>query len=153
MRARPLPLALAAANCGALLLALWPWLAPAGDARTTALPPPQRTAAADAIPKLPPAHTFAAIAERPLFAPTRRPDAAAPATATGLAAQYRLLGVILAQGKGRVLLAPAGGGRVIELAPGDRIAGWRLRRVEQDRAVFASPIGEATLRVAPAPRR
>ncbi|MGH7087717.1 MAG: hypothetical protein ACREFQ_02330, partial [Stellaceae bacterium] len=89
MRARPVPLALAAANCGVLLLALWPWIAPAGDARTAALPPPLRTAAADAIPTLPPAHTFAAIAERPLFAPTRRPDAAAPAAPTGFAAQYR----------------------------------------------------------------
>jgi hypothetical protein len=148
MRARPLSLGLAAANLAVAALALWPVMAPVGAASMAPAAAPAR-ADRPAPGRLGPSASFDAIAARPLFSPTRRPDASAPAG--GLAARYRLIGIVTVRDRGRVLLAPIAGGRAIELGKGDALEGWTLKRIERNGALFASPAGEAALAVTPPP--
>ncbi|CAA7621448.1 hypothetical protein [Magnetospirillum sp. UT-4] len=89
-------------------------------------PPPQ------ALPPLPwpetaPAARFAAMVERPLFAPTRRP--AAPAAAAAAAVELELVGVALAGERRLALLRRKGETRIHRLAEGGALAGWRLDAV------------------------
>lgn len=152
MRARPLSFALAAANCAAAALALWPWIAPVGAASAPAARPPTQDDGPPPLATLPPGASYAAIAERPLFSPTRRPDASSAGTLSGISARYRLLGVILAREQGRALVAPIAGGRTLELGEGEAIEGWTVKRIERDRVVLFSPAGEATLEMGEPPR-
>ena len=143
---RTLSLTLALANGAAALLALRPRLAPpAAVANPPVAAANAASAAPAALPSLAPRAEFAAITERPLFSPSRRPDATA--AVVGIASRYRLLGTVVANEKGRALVAPVSGGRAIELGEGDALDGWTVRRVEHDRVLFASPAGEATLAV------
>jgi hypothetical protein len=130
-------------GAAALLAALtvWPFL-PAAE------PPPVESAAASpppALAPLPPLSRFAAVVERPLFTPSRRPLAAESVDlgSGGLDARYRLLGVTIAGDRGRALLAE--GGRRFEIGVGDSLAGWTVARIEQSRVVLESPTGEAAL--------
>jgi len=128
-------------------LALWPFL-PARD------PAPLRPAAAAAEPPtlavLPPIGQFAAIAERPLFSPSRRPVAVEKSgvVAGGLATRYRVLGVMSVGHEQRALLIEGTHRR--ELGIGDRLEGYTVARIEQDRVVLTSPAGEAVLLLRPA---
>jgi hypothetical protein len=131
-------------TAAALLAALtvWPFLPaaeplPLAPAATPA-PPPAPAA-------LPPLARFAAVVERPLFSPSRRPVAAEgfDLGSGGLDARYRLLGITIAGDRQRALLAE--GARQFELAVGDSLAGWTVVRIEQNRLVLTSPTGEAAL--------
>jgi hypothetical protein len=137
---------------GAIILvfgtvAAWPWLVapplPAG-------PAPAPTTAPIALAALSPLADFSAIVERPLFAPSRRPDvstaAAAPA-GPGIELRYRLLGVIGIGPDRRALIAD--GVRRFEVKAGDRLDAWSVTRVEPDRLVLSSPGGETVLKLAP----
>jgi hypothetical protein len=94
--------------------------------------------------ELPPLSSFAALVERPLFTPSRRANAAdRQAAGAGFAGRYRLLGLVAAGEQRSALLAD--GPRVIELREGDAIAGWTIKRIEQDRLVLSSAAGEAVL--------
>lgn len=124
------------------LLALWPWIAPeAGSAPRLdkpAPPPPQ-------IAPLPPQSAFSAIVDRPLFSPTRRPPpgARSSGTAAGLESRYQLLGLVVSDSVQRAWLAD--GARHFELGLGDKLDGWTVAKIEQDRLVLTSPAGEAVL--------
>jgi len=96
--------------------------------------------------ELAPIEGFAAIAERPLFAPGRRPApqapslgtetvAAAPANTAPLSAV--LIGVLLSPRSHSAVLRLADG-KNKTLAEGDSIDGWKLERVLPDRASFQS---------------
>jgi hypothetical protein len=143
--ARAVPLPLVAATAAMAALTLLPWII---GPTVPAIPAP---AARDTLPQLaalPPFADFGAIAARPLFSPTRRPDAAQ--AATGIAARYRLLGIAIAANARHALLAPVNGGAALELAEGDSIDGWTLRKIADDRIVLSSPtLGDATLALAP----
>ena len=124
------------------LLGLWPWFAPeAGSAprvEKPALPPPELA------PLAPPA-TFSAIVDRPLFSPTRRPvpGTRSAAPGSGIEARYQLLGLIVSEKVRRAWLAD--GARHFELSEGDKLDGWTVAHIEQDRMVLTSPAGEAIL--------
>ena len=129
-------------------LALCPFL-PASE------PPPHRPAALPAAPPtlaaLPPVGQFAAIAERPLFSPSRRPAAVAAASgavAGALDTRYRLLGVLLAGREQRALLLE--GTHRLELGVGERLEGYTVMRIEQNRVMLTSPAGDAALALRPA---
>jgi len=138
------PLPLAAACAAMALAALAPWVVGTGAPPT---PPSAPDTALPRLQPLPPFAEFAAIAARPLFSPTRRPEAARPAS--GIAARYRLQGIVIAGTTRHALLAPVAGGPALELAEGGTVEGWTLRRIENGRAFFASPSGtEASLTIA-----
>ena len=148
----PLPLrprlnhVLAGAAVLLTVLAIWPWVAPASapglSAEVSEAAPP-----AQAIADLPPLATFSAVFERPLFSPSRRPppDEKVPALDGGVAARYRLLGLLTAGETRRALLAE--GSRRFEIAEGAALDGWIVARIEQDRMVLSSPVGETVLKL------
>jgi hypothetical protein len=151
-RAGVAPLPLVIATAAMALLALFPWvMGPAAPA----IPPSAPGATLPRLAALPPFADFAAIAARPLFAPTRRPDAAR--AASGIAARYRLLGIVIAGAQRHALLAPIAGGPALELAEGGTVEGWTLVKIEDGRVMLSSPtLGAASLAMAPpapAPRQ
>jgi membrane-associated protease RseP (regulator of RpoE activity) len=141
------PAGLAALALALAGLAAWPWLVPtAVPARPQAMA--GTAASAAALAPLPPVAAFAAMVERPLFAPSRRPEArAAAAAAAGpaLASRYRLLGLVGVGAARKALLAE--GARRFEVKEGDALAGGKVVRIEQDRLVLSLPGGEVALRL------
>ncbi|MGH7092093.1 MAG: hypothetical protein ACREFB_00990, partial [Stellaceae bacterium] len=93
----------------------------------------------------PPAAQFAAVAERPLFSPSRRPPAGkAPTVAGGgIEQRYRLIGVVTVGHEPRALLLE--GARRFELGVGGRLDGFTVLHIEHARVVLASPAGQAVL--------
>jgi general secretion pathway protein N len=125
----------------------WPWLispnVPDRPAASQAAP------AAPTVAALPPLTSFAAIVERPLFAPTRRPDPARTGPAgPAIETRYRLLGLMSAGRDRKALIAD--GARRFELKEGDALDGWTVTHVEQDRLVLSSPAGQAVLKLSTA---
>lgn len=142
-----LPLFLAALVLAAATLR--PWLP-----RGASSPPPGVSARPiSAMPgrpaALPPLTHFAATIERPLFSPTRRPPAATAARLSGaaIARRYRLQGIIVVGPAKRALLIDTVGGGRLDIGKGEKIDGWTVERIEQDRLILASPAGQAALRV------
>jgi hypothetical protein len=134
-------------------LAVWPWLP--GHA-----PSSEPTAASDGrdaprLVSLPPFASFDATLDRPLFSPSRRPQAAsASGPGASIDSRYRLQGLVIAGKTRHALVTPAAGGPALELAEGATLEGWTVKRIEQDRVVLVSPSGEAVLklqRAGPAP--
>jgi len=124
------------------LLALWPWIAPeAGSAPRLEKPAP----AAPELAALPPPGVFSAIVDRPLFSPSRRPlpGGKSSAPGSGIESRYQLLGLVVAEDMRRAWLAD--GARHFELGEGDKLDGWTVAHIEQDRLVLTSPAGEAVL--------
>jgi hypothetical protein len=134
------------------LLAAWPWLMSQSS-------PARRAAAPEAAPgatlaPLPPLSSYAAIVERPLFAPTRRPAPGAPAAAAGpsVEGRYRLIGIVGTSAKRHAFIAD--GTRRADISEGDTFDGWTVKEIGADRVVLVSPAGETVLklsRAAPEP--
>jgi type II secretory pathway component PulC len=99
---------------------------------------------------LPGLAAYAAIVERPLFVPSRRPP---PDVTSSIEGRYRLLGIVGAGAKRRAFVAD--GTRRIEVGEGDAIDGWTVKEIEQDRVLLTSPAGDAAAlklaRAAPEP--
>jgi general secretion pathway protein N len=129
-------------------IATWPWLVPPIPAvRAVASSPAQATA--PALPALPPLASYAAIVERPLFSPSRRPaPGARTAPGPSIESRYRLVGIIAAGPKKKALVAE--GARRVEIAEGDTLDGWTVTAIGKDRVTLTSPTGEAALKLAPA---
>ena len=130
-------------------LAVWPWLVPpVPETRPLATPP-----AAPATPPLtalPPLASFAATVEQPLFSPSRRPAANAPAAVVPAAdSRYRLIGIVASGAKKTAFIAD--GGRRAQIGVGDAFDGWTVKEIGQDRVTLASPSGEMVLKLKPAP--
>ena len=112
---------------------------------------------------MPPAEDFAAIVERPIFAPDRRPPSEAPAAVVARSELGLLLKGIITAGTERIAIlqpkaapdtAPARRGRTsgnapaapsLRLGEGDRYAGWTLARIEPAAVVFEREGEEARL--------
>jgi hypothetical protein len=107
-------------------VAIWPWLMPPIPTSRPAAEP-STVAPALSATNLPGLATYAAIVERPLFVPSRRPP---PGATSSIAGRYRLLGIV-------------DGTRRIEIGEGDAIDGWTVKAIEQDRVLLTSPAGEA----------
>ena len=131
------------------VLALWPWLVPPIPASR---PPVESSVAAPALSSanLPGLAAYAAIVERPLFVPSRRPP---PGATSSIEGRYRLLGIVGAGAKRRAFVAD--GTRHTEVGEGDAIDGWTVKEIDQDRVLLISPAGEAAAlklaRAAPEP--
>jgi hypothetical protein len=122
--------------------AAWPWLAEPAAASDVMAAAPE--AGATAIVPLPPLVDFAAIVDRPLFAPSRRPN---PPDGTLAAAglRYRLIGIVAAGKDRHALLADPSGPRRIEIGEGAALDGWTVEQIEQDRVILSGPSGAAAL--------
>jgi hypothetical protein len=122
-----------------------PAAASAGAAALPAPPPPRRAAG------------YPAIAEHPLFSPTRKPYVPPPAPAPAATAaatalhDYLLLGVVVEGNTGIALLKPPGGDDTIRAVPGQTIAGWKLREITPDTLEFENGAARFALRF-PHPR-
>lgn len=86
---------------------------------------------------------YAAIAERPLFSPTRRPLESAPSTAANQPrkspAKFVLTGVIIVSPEEKIaLLREARSPTAQRLSEGQSIAGWRIEKIMPDRVILAS---------------
>lgn len=141
--------ALGVATVGFMALAAWPWLIPPIPvARPLAATPPG--ASPPALTSLPPLAGYAAIVERPLFSPSRRPVPGAAETAPGasIESRYRLLGVVASGPRKQAFVAE--GARRLQIAEGDRLDGWTVTEIGADRVRLTSPAGEAALRLKPA---
>jgi general secretion pathway protein N len=126
-------------------LTLWPWLRWAVQAPDQA--PASANAAPLAPPALAPAEQFREIAERPLFAPDRRPSATARPAAAPLG--LRLEGIIAIGGVKRAIIKQADG-RSARVGEGDTLGEWTVRRIESDRVVLGG--AERELELVPARR-
>jgi hypothetical protein len=129
-------------------IAAWPWLVPPVPA-VRPLVAPSTSAPAPSVATLPPLASYAAIVERPLFSPSRRPAPGAPTTlGPSIESRYRLVGIIAAGAKKKALIAD--GARRVEIAEGDTLDGWTVTGIGKDRVTLTSPAGEAALKLAPA---
>lgn len=118
-------------------VAIWPWLVPPVPASRPAV---EQSMVAPALSpaNLPGLAAYAAIVERPLFVPSRRPP---PGVTSSIEGRYRLLGIVGAGAKRRAFVAD--GTRRIEVGEGDAIDGWTVKEIAQDRVLLTSPAGEA----------
>jgi hypothetical protein len=116
-----------------------------------------RTGLTDAGPAPRMVTVYPAIAEHPLFSPSRKPYAPPPAPAPAVVAassllrDYQLLGTVVAGSSGVALLKPPDRSDTIRAIPGQTIAGWTLRTITPDALQFVNGPASFTLRF-PHPR-
>jgi general secretion pathway protein N len=139
---------LGAATIALAAIAAWPWLVPPVPLLRPLAAPPASTPAPSAA-TLPPLASYAAIIERPLFSPSRRPPPGAQ-TAQGpsIESRYRLVGIVATGPKKTAFIAE--GAQRRDIAVGDMLDGWTVSEIGQDRIKLTSPAGEAVLKLAPA---
>lgn len=98
--------------------------------------------------------TFAAIIERPLFSPSRRPRSEETPIAPTPILDFSLLGVVISTGEPLALVKPGAGGEPVRVKEGEGISGWTVSRIESDRILVRHGGMERELRLdfaAPAP--
>lgn len=137
---RIFPLFLTAA---ALLLAAWPWLAPAPQLRAPPVTAPTLTEAA----ALPPLIALTETVRRPVFESLRQPAAKpaepVPDTAPIVLGRYRLLGIVSSAGKRSAVLAPLAGGGSRLIAAGEALEDWQVAAVgEGDLTLTRGPASQ-----------
>jgi hypothetical protein len=129
--------------------AAWPWiLPPVPITRPVAAPPVNKPVLE--LASLPPLNTYAAIVERPLFSPSRRPPpgvSAAPAE-PAIEGRYRLLGVVATGQSKKAFIAD--GARHIEVVEGDMLGSSTVKQIAADHITLTSPVGETALKLRPA---
>ena len=110
------------------------------------LPPPSAPRAAPAARVAPPAPappaaaaSYAVVASRNLFSPTRSEAAAGPAVAAG--PKPFLHGVVMNGSKSRAFLEDPVAKRTFGYSVGDTIAGGRVQSISGDRVIIARPDG------------
>jgi len=128
-----------AAVCGGLAFVVYTELAAsdppaAPSVGTTALPPAPAPAP---VFTMPPPQSYAAVSERPLFSPSRRPPTAAatPAAASEISA-LSLTGIIISGDERIALVASGEPATVSRLKEGQTLGGWTVRSIQQDRVVL-----------------
>jgi hypothetical protein len=128
--------------------AAWPWLVPPVPS-VRPLAAAAASAPATPVVALPPLASYAAIVERPLFAPTRRPPPGASAVqGPSIESRYRLVGIVATGPKRKAFVAE--GAQRREIAQGDTLDGYTVSEIGQDRVKLSSPSGDAVLKLAPA---
>ena len=108
--------------------------------KQTGTPGPSRKTITAA--RLGPRNEYNAIAERPLFARTRRPAEEAPAT-TAPSAQanlpnFVLTGIVISPDEKYILLLRASSSETVRLIEGQTIDGWRVEKILPDRVTLKS---------------
>jgi hypothetical protein len=143
-------LALSAA-CVGMALAIWWQLNPVWVAGPTPRLSAARVPSTVEPPKpearaLPPKQVFAAISERFLFHPTRRPPppsppvtvpkAPAPAISPSALQPYTLIGIVMSGELKVALFRTTTGANIVQLGEGENLQGWTVQRIGDDRVVF-----------------
>lgn len=93
---------------------------------------------------VPDEHSFAAIVERPLFSPSRRPAQAAPAPASGTAEASQakapldiaLVGTIISGNERVALVETMGDGKIVQVRERGEVSGWIALLIEDGHVVF-----------------
>jgi hypothetical protein len=102
-----------------------------------------------------PGIAYPAIAQHPLFSPTRRPWLPPPAPATREAAapappaSFTVIGTVIGDGVRRAIVRPPNGDKTIVLAEGQILQGWTLRRIGRERLRFENDGATYELRFPP----
>ena len=153
--------------CALATTAQLAWGGAAPDAGTLA-PLPRLEAHETAGPgALAPVSAFSAVAARPLFSPTRRPDMPLPAAPPPVAVATPATVAVPPPPPGTllgVLISPHGASAILRLLngrsetvrEGGTVEGWRVKQVSSDRVLLVSDAVSAELtfpaaRAAPAP--
>ncbi|HEY0524884.1 MAG TPA: hypothetical protein VGD08_15940 [Stellaceae bacterium] len=140
-----LSVVLAAATAALAVLAAWPFLSEAGPVTPGGAPAAPGAAAGAALESrlaLPPLDSFADIAARPLFSPTRRPGIAAPVAVAVRTPSLRLDGILAIGSRKTAILRDTAANRTVRAAEGDKLdGGWTVDRIERDRVRLVSPQG------------
>lgn len=97
----------------------------------------------EAVLSLPALELFSALVERPVFSPTRRPEEEEAEESeptqepVSKPPNFSLAGIVISE-KGRFVVAVQQGrkGGVVRVGEGRSIDGWKVARIEPDRAVF-----------------
>lgn len=123
------------------------WIAPQrlavyAPAQSVAIDVPRSSSPA----AVPPAATYPAIAEHPLFYPTRQPwtppavETKAPPTQTGPVplANYVLVGVVITNANRAALVKSSTNAKTVTLTEGRELKGWTLREITRERLRFES---------------
>lgn len=96
----------------------------------------------------PPIERFAAVLDRPLFSPDRRPPEGQP-IATGLvedrALTATLQGVLFANSGSIALLTAVGESTTVRVSQGELFLGWRILEIHPDNVVFGRDEETVTL--------
>ncbi len=108
--------------------------------KQTGTPVPGRKTAPAA--RLGPRNAYNAIAERPLFARTRRPaeeepTTSAPSARTNLP-NFILKGIVISPDEKYILLLKSSSSETVRLTEGQGIDGWRVEKILSDRVILKS---------------
>ena len=145
------------------LTAVWQLAMPTQLPVSALAPSPPAAAPAVADPVIQVSPAYPAIAEHPLFYPTRQPwvppppKAAPPApptpapTAVHPLQKYQLVGIVISEGARAALLKSSDGGKTVTVSEGQQLNGWTLREISRDAAHFESA-GDAYDLKFPTPR-
>ena len=142
------------ALCLALGAIIYAELGPARDATPAA---PAAAAAGDPAPALPPQpssftlppiETYAEVAQRPLFSPTRQPPPPEAAQdALGKSSGFALIGIIIVE-DGRIALIQHGRPPVLaRLKEGQVVEGWTVQSILPDRVMLQHGATEHELKL------
>lgn len=131
---------------GVAILALGlAWLLPMGASGPIAPPGATSGPPSFSLPPLPALESLPETTARPLFNTTRRappaagrPAPAAPEPAAAMMGRYRLSGVVIDGRTRKVLVAPAAGGKIVSVAEGDMLDGWKVERISPESLVLRS---------------
>ena len=100
---------------------------------------------------VPPRERFAAVVERPLFSPTRRPTEQVAEAAQGAPSEpldVDLLGVVIWRLQRLALVRPRNAADVMQLAVGGMVSGWTVVTIEPNRVTFRQGEAEQVVRLA-----
>ena len=94
---------------------------------------------------LPPLASLSETVERPLFSESRRPPEEESNTAlevptpvpSGTSTNFNVSAIVITDDERAVLLVHPESGDLTRVAEGEMISGWRLEKVEADRAIFS----------------
>lgn len=100
--------------------------------------------------RVPPIVIYRDVAERPLFADTRRPQdkpesASAGAPAAALNSKWKLTGIVLAGENSSAHVVSIGDNKTVRLQIGMPLDGWQLEEIAPDHVVFSLSGRTATL--------
>jgi len=134
----------------AALTAVWQLATPTQLPVSALAPSPPAAAPAVADPVIQVSPAYPAIAEHPLFYPTRQPwvppppkpappapQAQAP-TAPHPLQKYQLVGIVISEGMRTALLKPTDGSKTVVISEGQDLNGWTLREISRDGLHFES---------------
>jgi len=97
---------------------------------------------------------FAAIVERPVFSPTRRPPSEGTTETAAPTLDFSLFGVVNSAGEQSALIKPSTGGEPVRVKEGEKVSGWTVARIASDRILVRHDTMERELLLdfaAPAP--